>query len=143
MKKNIILVVVGLLIGSASYWTFRDGPLATAVRENALVQKATGAFDERATDRMQAEMEKYGKIVTTKRADENIMTVTDLKLNDLVKATLAIDPDLTTAMITTEVKSGEVTLRGTASTYNQVGRAIRLSLGCGPTKSVVSMIQVK
>ena len=143
MKKNFIIFLIGLVIGSGSYWTFRDGPLANKVRENRFVQKVSEAFDERATSRLKEEMEKDGKIVVSKPANTTIASVDDGKLADLVKANLAVDPTLADTSIKPEVKSGEVTLRGYAASYDQVGRAMRLALECGPTKSVVSLIEVK
>ena len=143
MKKNFIIFLLGLVIGSGSYWTFRDGPLATKVRENRFVQKVSEAFDERATSKLKDEMEKQGKIVVNKPASSTIADLDDGKLNDLVKAKLAAEPSLADASIKPDAKSGEVTLRGTASSYDQVARAIRVSLECGATKSVVSTIEVK
>jgi osmotically-inducible protein OsmY len=143
MKKNFIIFLLGLVIGSGSYWTFRDGPLATKVRENRFVQKVSEAFDERATSKLKDEMEKEGKIVVNKPASSNIADLDDGKLNDLVKAKIAAEPSLSDASIKPEAKSGEVTLRGTANSYDQVARAIRVSLECGATKSVVSTVEVK
>jgi hypothetical protein len=143
MKKNIIIFLLGVVVGSGSYWTFRDGPLAAKVRENRLVQKVSEAVDERSNDKLKEEMEKQGKIVASKPAESGIITVDDGKLNDLVKAKMALDPTLADASIKSEVKSGEVTLSGSATSYDQVGRAIRLAMECGGTKTVVSTVVVK
>ena len=142
MKKFMITFIAGIIVGSGGYWTFRDGPLATKVRENALVQKIGDSFDDRATARMKEEMEKNGKIVVNRPAESTIASVDDGKLGDLVKAKIAAEPMLADSNIKQLVKSGEVSLQGTATSYEQVARAIRLSLECGGTKSVVSTIQV-
>ena len=143
MKKFMITFIAGILVGSGGYWTFRDGPLATKVRENALVQKIGDKFDDRATNRMKEEMEKDGKIVVSKPAGSTIAPLDDGKLGDLVKAKMAAEPMLAETNIKQQVKSGEVSLQGTASSYDQVARAIRLALECGATKTVVSTIEVK
>lgn len=143
MKKTLITFLIGLLVGSASYWTFRDGPLASKLKENKLVQKVGEAFDDRSTEKLKEEMEKQGKIVWEKPANSTIAPCDDSKLADLVKARIAIEPLLSDTSIKPEVKSGEVTLRGTASSYEQVARAIRVTLECGPTRTVISTIEVK
>ena len=143
MKKQLKVFIVGLLIGLAGYWTFRDGPLAAKVRENALVQKVGEAVDERATSRLKEEMEKHGKITLSKPAGLSIPQLENTRLSDLVKAKIAAEPMLSDTSINVEVKDGEVSLQGTAASYEQVARAIRLGLECAATRTVVSTIQVK
>jgi osmotically-inducible protein OsmY len=92
---------------------------------------------------MKEEMEKDGKIVVSKPAGSTIAPLDDGKLGDLVKAKMAAEPMLAETNIKQQVKSGEVSLQGTASSYDQVARAIRLALECGATKTVVSTIEVK
>ena len=143
MKKYVYIFIAGIAVGSGSYWTLRDGPLATKVRENALVQKVADKVDEHATERMQEEMTKNGKIVVNKPAGATIPALEDGRLSDLVKAKIAAEPMLADAAIKQDVKSGEVSLQGSAASYDQVARAIRLALECDATKTVVSTIQVK
>lgn len=130
-------------MGTAGYWTFRDGPLATKVRENALVQKVSDTIDDRVTKRLQGEMEKDGKIVMAKPAGLAIPQLENGRLSDLVKAKIAAEPLLSDASIKVDVKDGEVSLQGTATSYEQVARAMRLGLDCDATRTVVSTIQVK
>ena len=143
MKKNLTIFVVGLLMGTAGYWTFRDGPLATKVRENALVQKVSEKVDERVTNRLKEDMEKQGKVVMNKPAGLSIPKIDDGRLSDLVKAKIAAEPMLSDASIKSDAKDGEVSLQGTAGSYEQIGRAMRLALDCDATKAVVSTIQIK
>jgi osmotically-inducible protein OsmY len=143
MKKYTIVFVIGIVVGTAGYWVFRDGPLATKLRESKLVQKVSSEVDERATNRLKEEMEKQGKIVMNKRAGSSIPTVEDSLLSDLVKAKIAAEPMLSNASIKEEVKDGEVSLNGSAASYEQVARALRLALECDATRTVVSTIQVK
>jgi hypothetical protein len=143
MKKHLITFIVGLVIGTAGYWTFRDGPLATKVRESALVQKVGEKIDERVTDRLKEEMEKQGKIVMNKPAGLAIPKIEDGRLTDLVKAKIAAEPMFADASLKADSKDGEVSLQGTAASYEQIARAMRLALDCDATKSVVSTIQVK
>jgi osmotically-inducible protein OsmY len=134
MKKYTIVFVIGIVVGTAGYWV---------LRESKLVQKVSSEVDERATNRLKEEMEKQGKIVMNKRAGSSIPTVEDSLLSDLVKAKIAAEPMLSNASIKEEVKDGEVSLNGSAASYEQVARALRLALECDATRTVVSTIQVK
>jgi|SRR5215831_13017239 len=143
MKKNLIILLVGIVLGSGSYWSFRDGPLASKVRESKLVQHVSDTVEERATNKLKEEMDKQGKITMSKPANMTTAIIDDGKLSDLVKAKIAAEPMLSGTDIRQDVKDGEVTLRGTATSYDQVGRAMRLALECGATRTVVSTIEVK
>lgn len=143
MKKHLITFIIGLIIGTACYWILRDGPLATKLRESRLVQKVGEEFDERATNKLKEEMEKDGKIVMSKRAEKSIPKLDNGLLSDLVKAKIAAEPMLSDASIKEDVKDGEVSLDGSAASYEQVARAMRLALECEATKTVVSTIKVK
>ncbi len=143
MKKYLIIFIAGIVVGTGSYWTLRDGPLATKVRENALVQKVSEKVDERVTDRLKEEMEKQGKIVMNKPAESSIPKLDDGRLEDLVKAKIAAEPTLSDTSIKEDVKDGVVNLTGSAASYEQIARAMRLALECDATKTVVSTIQIK
>jgi osmotically-inducible protein OsmY len=143
MKKYTIVFIVGVAVGTGGYWTFRDGPLAAKVRENALVQKVSEKVDERVTNRLKDEMEKQGKIVMSKPAGSSVSNLEDGRLSDLVKAKIGAEPMLSDASIKEDVKDGEVSLKGSAASYEQVARAMRLALECDATRTVVSTIAVK
>ena len=143
MNKYLIIFIIGVVVGSGGYWTFRDGPLATKVRESSVVQKIGDKLDERAAAKMKEEMEKQGKIVLNKPPGSTIPILEDGRLSDLIKAKIAAEPTLSDASIKTEVKSGDITLTGTATSYEQVALAMRLALECDATRSVFSSIIVK
>jgi osmotically-inducible protein OsmY len=143
MKKYVIVFIIGVAVGTGGYWTFRDGPLATKVRESALVQKVSEKVDEHVTSRLKEEMEKNGKILMSKPAGSSIPMLDDSRLGDLVKAKIAAEPMLSDASIKQVAKDGEVTLQGSAASYEQIARAMRLALECDATRTVVSTIQVK
>ena len=143
MKKYLIIFIIGVVVGSGSYWTLRDGPLATKVRESSVVQKIGDKLDDRVAAKMKEEMDKQGKIVLNKAPGSTIPILEDGRLSDLVKAKIAAEPTLSGTEIKTEVKSGDVTLSGTATSYDQVSLATRLALECDATRTVVSTIAVK
>ena len=143
MKKYLITFLIGVVVGTGGYWTFRDGPLATKVRESSVVQKIGDTLDERVAAKIRDEMEKQGKVVLNKPAGATVPVLEDGRLSDLVKAKIAAEPQLSGAEIKTEVKSGDVTLSGTATSWDQVALATRLALDCAATRTVVSTIALK
>lgn len=143
MKKFVIVFIIGVVVGTGSYWTFRDGPLAKKVRESKLVQAVGDKLEDRATNKVKEEMEKNGKVVMNKAPGVPIPSLDDGRLSDLIKAKIAAEPMLADAVIKQDVKSGDVELRGSATSYEQVARAMRLAFECDATRSVVSTIEVK
>lgn len=144
MKKYVITFLVGLLVGSSGYWAFRDGPLAKSLKEQPAVAKAVGAMEQRLLERsaneVKEEMQKNGQVVMTK---PNSKPIADDLLKDLVKAQLAADPVTSKAEIKASVTQGKVELTGTASSYEQVTRALRLVMESDAVNTVVSKIEVK
>jgi osmotically-inducible protein OsmY len=145
MKKYFFTFLFGLLIGSSGYWLCRDGPLAEKLRKSSAVTKTTEAIEKRATERaaneVKEEMEKSGQVVMNKAAA--VTPIDDKLLDRLVEAKLAADPLTAKAEIESNVDAGKVALDGSASSYDQVSRAIRLALECEATSSVVSKVKVK
>src|SRR5689334_3535114 len=92
MKKYSIVFIIGVALGTAGYWTFRDGPLAAKVKENSLVQKVSEKIDDRVNDRLKEEMEKNGKIVMDKPDKISVPKLEDGRLSDLVKARIGAEP---------------------------------------------------
>src|SRR5262249_13458516 len=145
MKKILFGFLFGLLIGSSGYWVVRDGPLAAKLRKQPVVVKAVDAMEERARERSategKEEMEKNGQVVMNKASA--VTPIEDKLLDKLVEAKLAADPVTAKAEIKASVDQGKVELTGSASSYEQVSRAIRQALECEATRSVVSKVQVK
>jgi osmotically-inducible protein OsmY len=143
MKKYLVIFVLGVLTGSGGYWVLREGPLASKVQASSLVQKVEEKVQEHAANQVKEEMEKHGKIVMNKPADSPVATIPDSRLQDLIKAKLAAEPLLENTEIRQDVQHGDVELRGTATSYEQIARAMRLALECEATRTVVSTIEVK
>jgi hypothetical protein len=143
MKKNLYIFIIGLVIGLSGYWIFRDGPMATKIKENALVEKVGQKLQDRAVDKIKEEMDKNKRVVINKPAGSSIPVVADFLMTDLVRAKIAAEPLLAGAEIKPEAKGGDVELRGTAGSYEQISRAMRLAFECDAARSVVSTIEVK
>jgi osmotically-inducible protein OsmY len=145
MRKYIIVFLLGVFLGTGGYWIVRDGPLASKIQNQAVYTKAVDALDARAlqrsADTVKTQMEQGGQAFMSKPASGPV--IADNLLDDLVKAKIAADPLASKAAIKVDAEQGEVTLKGTASSYEQVARTMRLALDCDATSSVISKIEVK
>jgi len=145
MKKYIIVFLLGLFLGTSGYWTVRDGPLASKIQKQGVYIKTVDALEAKAlakaADEVKTQMSQSGQALMTKSGASQPIA-NDL-LNNLVKAKIAADPTTSKAEIDVESEQGEVTLTGTASSYEQVARAMQLALACDATSTVISKIKVK
>lgn len=145
MKKYIIVFLLGLFLGTSGYWTVRDGPLASKIQKQAIYTKTVDALEaqalQRAAEQVKTQMDQSGQALMTKPSSGPVIA-NDL-LNNLVKAKIAADPVASKAQIDVEANQGEVTLNGTATSYEQVARAMQLALDCNATSTVTSKIKVK
>lgn len=145
MKKYIIVFLLGMFLGTSGYWTVRDGPLAGKIQKQAIYTKTVDALEAKALAKVAGEvktqMDQGGQAMMSKPSSGP--TIADDLLSNLVKAKIAADPLASKAEIEVETEQGEVKLGGTASSYEQVARAMQLALDCDATSSVISKIKVK
>ena len=145
MKKYIIVFLLGLFLGTSGYWTVRDGPLAGKIQKQGVYIKTVDALEAKALAKVAGEvktqMEQSGQAMMSKPSSGP--AITDDLLSNLVKAKIAADPLTSKAEIDVAADQGEVNLKGTASSYEQVARAMALALECDATSSVISKIKVK
>jgi|SRR3974377_133303 osmotically-inducible protein OsmY len=145
MKKYIIVFLLGLFLGTSGYWTVRDGPLASKIQKQGVYIKTVDALEAKALAKVAGEvktqMEQSGQAMMSKPSSGP--AITDDLLNNLVKAKIAADSLASKAEIEVETEQGEVNLTGTASSYEEVARAMQLALDCDATSSVISKIKVK
>jgi osmotically-inducible protein OsmY len=85
--------------------------------------------------------------VTIVRTKDNIVgaptgSTDDSVIETMVKGKLQADSQVSSAQIEVSAKNGEVTLKGSASDANQIGRAIALALDTQGVTKVSSDIKV-
>jgi osmotically-inducible protein OsmY len=145
MKKYLVVFLLGLLLGTSGYWTVRDGPLASKIQKQGVYIKTVDALEAKALAKAAAEvktqMDQGGQAMKTKPSSGPL--IADDLLTNLVKAKIAADPTTAKAEIDVEAEQGEVHLSGTASSYEQIARAMQLALDCDATISVISKVKVK
>ncbi len=164
MRNLFIALLLGIIIGAGGLWYLQQERGATLVREAeqtaAKGQKAVAdaaadvkrsvaakleALELRAQD-IREELERGGKIVRRKARDLGDTVsdaAADTAITAEIKAKLAIDPDLSAATVSVNTTNGRVTLAGTVSSPEAIGRAVLLALETKGVREVMSTLQVK
>jgi len=132
-------------------------------RENEQVQRAqstVGAALHQAFDTMEAKLDAFelrgkdikddiahtGQVVRQRARSVSTAisdATTDARITTTLKAKLIADKELTGWKIDVNTSAGLVTLSGTVSTHDQIGRAMLLALETPGVQQVSSTLQVK
>jgi hypothetical protein len=155
--KFLLSLILLVLIGVGVYWFLAAPPersqieqagndlAASAERMKEAVQDRLGDFSLRSDD-IKQELEKTGK-VARKKAKEIGTAVADAtadaRITGAIKAKYVGDPDLSALSISVNTTDGIVTLSGSASSHESIGKAMLLALETEGVKEVVSTLQVR
>ncbi len=157
MKKFILGLIFGIAICGAAYWYFGDhtlrvdvGQAGTSLKDAAVetkdyVQTKADALNLNPAD-IKAEMDRMGAIVRRKASDAGQAVsdaATDTRITAAIKAKLVADPDLSALSISVSTTDGLVTMSGTASSPENIHKAVKLAWDTDGVRGVVSTIQVK
>jgi osmotically-inducible protein OsmY len=170
-KRNIMRgffngLVLGVILGAAGYWFIqnkaREHPAAEQRAEAAAAQaqSAAGVAGQHLSDALKAKLEtldlrsdqikdelaRTGKIVRRKAHDlgEQVAdAAADARIIAAIKAKYAADSDLSVWKISVSADQGRVTLSGTVSTEENIGKAVALALEADGVRDVTSTLTVK
>ena len=157
MKAFLIGWLVGALVGGLGVWYFLKGRERPSIRH---AQDATATAIERAADaakvRLSAwrltgddiknDLARTGKVVRRSACDAGaaIADVTaDARVTAQIKAKLVADRELSARNFSVNTTDGHVTLSGTVSSPELIGRAMLLVLETDGVRDVTSKLQVK
>jgi len=116
---------------------------STAARNNEAIATRIAEWRLRA-DEIKSEFDSSGRVVRSKAPGAGEPTgPMDSGLVGSVKEKIAGDSELSSQKIQVEADDGIVTLKGTASSLDQIGRAVAVSLDTGGVKQVVSTIKLE
>jgi len=159
-------LLLGIILGAVGYWFVekkaREHPEAEQRAEAAAVQArdTAGATAHHLSDAFKAkletldlksdqikdEMARTGKVVRRRAEDlgDKIADATaDARIVTAIKAKYAEDPDLSVWKISVSSDQGKVTLTGTVSAEDQIGKAVALGLETDGVRDVTSTLTVK
>jgi hyperosmotically inducible protein len=155
--RFLLGVIVGILIAGAVVWYYADqrkNPTAQAAREGirSTATEAKGLSQERLNswgltpENIKEELARNGKVVRRKseNAGAAIADATaDARITTIIKGKLIADPDLSALSISVNTTDGRVTLSGTASSPENIRKAILVAMDTEGVQEVVSTLQVK
>jgi hyperosmotically inducible protein len=155
--KTLLLLILVLFMGGGLFWYFTAGwqkeemkqaknDLTTgAERVKEKIQDKLGEFSLDVGD-IKEELIKTGKVVRRKvkeLTDAIADATADARITGAIKAKLLIDPDLSALSISVNTTDGLVTLSGSVSSYDNIGKAMLLALEMEGVREVISTLQVR
>jgi hyperosmotically inducible periplasmic protein len=159
-------LILGIIFGVVAYWFIekkaREHPEAQQRYEQAAAETASNAavtahsmsdalrakldtLDLRA-DQIKDELAKTGQIFRRKAQDIGeaaVNAASDTRAVAEIKMKYAKDPSLSVWKISVSCNQGHVTLSGTVSSPDDVGKAVALALEADGVRDVTSKIQVQ
>jgi hyperosmotically inducible periplasmic protein len=155
--RFFLTLLVGIAIGIAAVWYFNhnknNSQFATAGQEiKSTAQNAGDALSDKLKswhlDRQSItnELSRTGKVIREKSsaAGKALKDATaDTRVTAAIKAKLVKDSDLSAWDIHVSTTDGVVTLSGTVSSPELVGKAMELALDTDGARQVISTLQVK
>ncbi len=166
MRKFFNGLVIGIVFGAVGYWfaqtKVRQHPEAeqrfeaSAAQAKASASETAGHLSEAfkakldaldlRSDQIKDELARTGKIVRRKAHDigaEVADATADARTEAAIKAQYAMDKDLSVWKISVSCTQGHVTLSGTVSSPDDIGKAVALALNADGVRDVSSTLQVK
>lgn len=159
-------LILGIVLGAAGYWFVqtkaREHPAAEQRFESSAAQADVSAsetahhfsdalkakietLDLRA-DQIRDEMARTGKVVRRKAVDigdKVADAAADARIVTVIKAKYAADSDLSVWKISVSSDQGHVTLSGTVSAPEDIGKAVALALEADGVRDVTSTLTLK
>ena len=155
MKKIIIGVLVGVVIGLGLGWYLTEGQRRKEILQAQdkiaaeAARAATAVRDAIADIRPEEIKEELARtgVVVRRRAQKIGGAIADsaanARITTAIKAKFAVDPKLSSLKISVDATDGLVTLSGAVSSHDEIGRAIKLALETDGVREVVSTLQVR
>jgi hyperosmotically inducible protein len=157
MKGFLLGLIFGILIAGAVVWYYADqkrNPTAQAAREGiqSTASEAKGLTQERlkslglTSENIKEELARTGKVVRRKSEDAGTAiadATADARITTVIKGKLLADPELSALSISVNTTDGRVTLSGSASSPENIRKAILVAMDTDGVREVVSTVQVK
>ena len=152
-------LVLGMAIGAAAFWYFstdqgrsRTSPNGSRTQAESPARSAKDAAQDKLrdlglrTEDIKDELARTGQIVRRKarEAGQAIADATaDARTTAAIKGKLLTDRDLSAVSISVNTTGGIVTLSGSVSSPEHIGKAVLLAMETDGVREVVSTLQVR
>jgi osmotically-inducible protein OsmY len=155
--RVFLALFLGLVIGGAAVWfyiTYQGNPRMQAAQDKVetvaksardSVQNELRVLDLRSED-IKDELARTGQVVRRKarEAGQAVADATaDARTTGAIKAKLVTSRDLSALNISVNTTAGVVTLSGTVSSSEHIGKAMLLAMETQGVREVISTLQVK
>ena len=153
--KTILVLLLGVAIGVGVVLYLRQPESKQTLEKagdkissgaNQLKEKIHDTVGEIRTDDIKEELARTGKVVRKKARELGTAVAegtADARITAAIKSKYAVDSDLSAWSISVNTTDGKVTLAGTVSSHENIGKAINLALEIEGVREVVSTLQVK
>ena len=159
-------LVLGIILGAAGFWFIQnkanEHPEAQQHYQQSMTDASAAASEAASnfSDAMKAKLEtlnlqpgqikdelvKTGQVIRRKAYDigeSAVDAASDARAMTEIKAKYAGDSTLSVWKISVSCNQGHVTLSGTVSSPDDIGKAVALALDAGGVRDVTSTLQVK
>ena len=155
MKKFILGLLLGLAAGAWGFWFYQQKQNRTELEKAAdsvihgaekVKEAIKDTVAEIRTEDIRKELEKTSMVVREKATKAgNILSgaAANTRISTTIKAKLITEPTLSALTINVDTTDGLVTLSGTASSHEQIAKAVRIALDTEGVTKVISTLQVK
>jgi len=155
--KNLLVLILGAAIGIGAVWYFNNDRSRSRFRSpgeeiKSTAQSAGAAIEDKlrsfnlSRDDITNELARTGRVMRDKlhQAGQAISDATaDARITTAIKTKLVRDPDLSAWDISVSTTGGVVTLSGTVSSPDHIGKAMLLAMETDGVRQVISTLQVK
>ncbi|HLP76536.1 MAG TPA: BON domain-containing protein [Candidatus Paceibacterota bacterium] len=156
---KLLILIVGIVIGIVvAAWYFRSNPddarqlQKTGERIENSAKSAGNSIQNKLSslhlggDDIKEELAKTGRVIreNAHKAGNAISDATaDARITTAIKAAFVRDPDLSAWNISVNTTAGVVTLSGSVSNFDQIGKAMLVATETEGARQVISTLQVK
>jgi hyperosmotically inducible periplasmic protein len=154
---KLFILIIGIAIGAVVVWYFGLKPDDVRLRNagdkiESSAKSAGSAIQEKLSsmnlsgEDIKAEMAKSGQVIrdNAHKAGQAISDATaDTRITAAIKASFIRDPDLSAWNISVNTTDGTVTLSGSVSNFDQIGKAMLVATETEGVRKVISTLQVK
>lgn len=155
--KTFLALIIGIAIGVGAFWYYKKTHSQSDFDQieqkiKGAVSSVSGTIQDKlhslnlSSSNITQELERTGRVIRDKsrQAGQAIADATaDARTTAAIKAKLVADPDLSALRISVNTTDGVVTLSGTVSSTDHIGKAIVLAMDTDHVRQVISTIQVK
>jgi hypothetical protein len=155
--KVLFALVVGALVGAGAVWVYstKDGQSVSKSAGGQIESAAKSTRDviqekirilDLKPDQIKDDLDRTGKVIRRKArevGDAIVDATADARVTAAIKGKLIANKDLSALSISVNTTAGVVTISGSVSSMEDIGKAVMLAMDTDGVREVISTLQVK